>query len=89
MPLNQLDIDDAVSKGSAQADQWMTEINKEFTKPYDQAKAQGLWFAYLEKSFPGVPGSMIEQKMREANKAQYDATKKRFIDALGGKNGTG
>ena len=88
MPLNQLDIDDAMSAGVTKSDQWMQEIDTEFMKPYTQSKTAGLWYAYLEKSFPGIPGAMIEQKLQEADPKRYEATKKRFTDAIGGKNGT-
>jgi hypothetical protein len=89
-PMNMMDIDDSMSKGEVDGQTMMDEVEKKFTEPYDKAKAEGLWYAYMEKSFPGIPGRMIEQKLQEAGKAQYDQTKKAFIDALlkGGKNGT-
>jgi hypothetical protein len=85
MPLNQLDVDDAVSQGSAHADQMMQEIERDWGKPYDKAKNAGVWYAFLERIAPGMPGKMIEQKMMESDKAQYNALKQRFMDAMGGK----
>lgn len=88
MPMNMMDIDDSMGKGAVDGQTMMDEVEKKFTEPYDKAKANGLWYAYMEKSFPGVPGKMIEQKMQEQNKPMYEQAKKRFIDALlkGGKN---
>jgi hypothetical protein len=88
MPMNALDVDNSISDGKVKGKQLYDDARKKFMEPYNQAKANGLWYAYLEKSFPGIPGQMIEQKLLEANKTAYEATKKRFIDAIGGKNGT-
>jgi hypothetical protein len=88
MPMNMQDIDDSISKGGVDAETMQAEVEKDFTKPYDKARAEASWYQVLQQ-FTGMPGKMAEQSLLAGPGAgQYKVTKQRFIDAMGGKNGT-
>ena len=86
-PLNQEDIDNAISEGVTKGQQMYDDARSGMMQSYDEARKKAEWYALLEKMIPGMPGPMVEKKLLEADAAKYNQAKAMFLK--GGKdNGT-
>jgi hypothetical protein len=87
MAINQQQMDNAISQGLTDGTTRMDNVQKAYTKPYDNTRATAGWYKVLESMFPGTPGKMVEEMLIKADKAKYAELKEKFIEALaaGGK----